>query len=515
MNRYLSCVWVMCVPVAVACNGSESREPVSAANMALTAQQNVERALRGAHAAGSFIADSATLAKLLSAGSSSCVTDAPPCAVGTTCATPEPTCTDAVTQEDLIETRSDMANAIDDLVKVMKEDVFTPENLESEDGQSAVYRLSPEFLCKGGSDVAAPAPTPGGSVPDTATSTLDPECVQHVSELQPRLRLTSPSDGNVDAALLLTAQKHNPLTLALRSDGVALQVDLGELKATLDSAHQNTGELASMSGKLEFELKRNAELDYSFRFNVLSSLSANIMDSLMQQVAYTLAGNKPSFEVRLDGNAHQVTGTYHFGAFGVKGPLNALYKTDADDPSAEPHTPYTGLIDLLLAGFDGSVTFDGNRDRINLTGVGLGNASSTLKHDGNLLAQLDINKNNGRHFDVSVERNADDQTTLSFSPTFDLDLLLNFASLKNQIADIPTYALSDRLRVFFDGPSPSVRAEPDQLRVISGTLKLESQSTPDANLSVAPGMCLLESDADTTAEPAHELLGSFSSGACQ
>jgi len=524
MSRYLSKVWVMCVPLLAACGGTEDREPISASQLALTAQQNVENTLRGTHAAGSFIADSTTLAKLLSA-STSCESSAPPCAPGSTCTTPEPVCSDSVTEADLAEAREDIADAIDDLVKTLKDDIFTTENLESEDGHSAVYRLSPEYLCKnGGTDVSTPAPAPGTNpLPnDSSTSELDPDCVRHATELQPRLRLTSPRNGDVDVALLLTAQRRNPATLGLRSDGVGLQIDLAEVKATLDAAHQDTGNLASMSGKLEFELKKNADLDYSFRFNVLSSLSVNTVDDLMQQLAFSLAGNKPSFEIRLDGNAKQVTGTYHFGAFGLKGPLNALYNQDESTdsspvgspaPEPVPQKMYTGIIDLLVAGLDGSVTFDGNQDRLVLHALGLGNASSTLKHDGNLLAKLDLNPNAGRHFDLTVER-SNDQSTLSITPTFDLNLLLNFASLQNQFDDIPAYALNDNLRVFFDGSNPSVRAEKGQLRVLSGTLNLTSQSVPSANVQVAPGMCLLKSDSDAPA-PAHELLGQFTSAACK
>lgn len=518
MNRYLSRVWVMCVPVAVACSGSEEREPISATSLALTAQQNVENALRGAHAAGSFLADSATLAKMLSAGNQNCEGSSG-CPVGGTCTPSQTVCTDAVTPDDLAEEREDMSEAIDELVKTLKEDVFVPANLESEDGKSAVYRLTPDFLCKRGDGaVTPPAPAPGGNAQPT-TNELDPECVEHANELQPRLRLTSPSDGDVDVALLLTSARRNPATLELHHDGVGVQVDLAELKATLDASHQDTGTLASMSGKLQFELHRNANLDYSFRFNVLSSLNVNTVDDLMQQIAFTLAGNKPSFELRLDGNAQKVTGTYHFGAFGLTGPLNALYERDEEAiQDGDPNVPapvakkYTGLIDLLVGGFDGSVSFDGSRDRLELHALGLGDKSSTLKHDGSVIAQLDINPNDGRHFDLTVEKNDAEQTTLTFSPTLDLSLVLNFQKLKAQIEDIPDYALNDTLRLFFSGTNPSVRVEKEQLRVLSGTLNVTSQQTPAVNLSVATGSCLYDSNVE---DPPHELLGALASGTCK
>ncbi len=505
--------------------GSSEREPISAQQLALTAEENVEHALRGAHAAGSFIADSTTLAHTLSSvtGSNCAPVASAPCPAGTACPlTPEPTCTDSVTTSDLQQTRQDMSDAIDKLLKSLKEEVFIPQNLESEDGHTAVYRLGAEYLCKGSasSSPGAPLPAPGTTptpTPEPVEPTLDPDCVANAEKLAPRLRLSSPSDGEVDVALLLTDARHNPATLELGTDRVGVMLDLGEIKASLDAAGEDTGNLEAMRGKLELELKRNAELDYSFRVNVLSTLGLTTIDDLAEKVAFTLAGHSPSFEIRLDGNARRITGTYDIGSLDVSGPLNAFRDSFASteyDASGKPlpQKTYTGMIEALLGGLNGSVVLDGNQDKLELKGLGLGDVSSTLKLDGTTLAQLDLNADAGRHFDLTITHDSDDSTTLAFAPKFDLSVLLNFAPLTAQINDIPDAYLSEKLHLWFDGQNPSVRAEPKQIRALSGTLNLTSEHVPAANLSVPQGSCLVASDASA---PTHPLLGAYSVGACQ
>ncbi|HYO94387.1 MAG TPA: hypothetical protein VER33_07735 [Polyangiaceae bacterium] len=509
-------LWVLGVPLLAACGAVED-EPVSGTQLALTAQENTERALRGAHGAGSFIADSAALATLFSsAGEPDCAPVAvPPCAPGAICPAVEPPECDAeaVSVEDLQASRDDVNQAIDDAVQWLREEIFTPANLESEDGASATYLLGPDTLCPPGEDgIDAPGATPA------PVAAPDPDCVAQAERLQVRLRLSSPSDGDVDVALLLTAQKRNPATLQLHRDRVGVTVDLGELKSALDALDEELEGVASMSGKLQLQLRRNGERDYSVLFNVLDALNVALVDDDNQQITVSLAASAPAAELRMDGNARLVTGSYDYGAFSVKGPLNAFRSSFDDDEALEPGgntlppKTYTGMIDLFLAGLEGKVVLDGNTDRLNLTGLGLGDASSTLKHDGQLLAQLDLNASAGRHFDLNVQKEDNDEATLTLSPSFDLSLLFNFAPLATQITDLPAYALNDRVRISLEGASPSLRTQADQVRVLSGTLNMTSSAVPQANVQVVAGSCLFESDGES---PTHELLGIYSAGACR
>ncbi|HLV67382.1 MAG TPA: hypothetical protein VKY73_16285 [Polyangiaceae bacterium] len=498
MNR----VWVLAFPVFVGC-GPSSEEEVSGQALALTAQENVESALRGASSAGSFVADSATLADLLSAVAVDECDSEPPCATGSVC---EAECVpEAITVDDLREARSDVDAAIDDLVEVLRERVFTPENLESEDGSSATYRLGADLLC---------GDSAGTGVEDTGP---DPECVEQADRLQIRLRLSSPSPGNVDVSLLLSAEQRNPATLELHRDHVGVVFDLGEFKATVDALGEELDGISEFAGRVGLELRKNAELDYSLRANVLETLEIGTIDDLGQEVRVSIGQSVPTFELRLDGNARRVLGSYDLGRFGVQGPLNA-FRDSFDEQESDalgspmPEKTYTGDIALSIAGIEGGVTLDGEADAVDLTGIGLGDESSTLEHDGSLIAQLDVNPESGRHFDLHVEKDDTGQTTMTLSPTLDVRLLLAFAPLADQLTELPSYALGDTLRFFFEGTEPKVQAEEERLRVVEGTLHLTSDATPEANVSVPAGSCLVESGAEA---PLHELLGAFAVSGCQ
>src|SRR6188472_1071918 len=133
--------------VLVACGPktSEDDEPTSA-DLAAIAEGNVERALRGTVKAGGFIADSATLASSLGTlfAGETCVTV--PCSSDGVC--PPADCVDdPLTTEDLAESRHDLEESIDELMKTLRDEILTKDNLESEADGSATYLLGPAALC--------------------------------------------------------------------------------------------------------------------------------------------------------------------------------------------------------------------------------------------------------------------------------------------------------------------------------------------------------------------------------
>jgi hypothetical protein len=511
---------VLGLPLLVAC-GPNEEETVSGQAFAVTAEQNVESALRGLYDAGSFVADSASLAEILGpfvAGTSDCDVAAPACPPGAVCSPPvDSGCeTPTVTVEDLKENRQEVSDAIDDLVEVLREKIFTPGNLESEDASSATYLIGAATLCENSGDDAV---TPGGAAPAPGAGALDPECVDEAARLQIRLRLTQPSPGDIDVQLLMTAARHNPATLELHDDHVGLAVDLGQVKATLDTLGEDTMQLTELSGVVALELVRNAELDYSLRYSMREDIQVGAIDDEGRPIDVTVAASIPAGELRLDGNARTLTGTYNLGSVHVVAPLASFIDEEPSvgsingDPAAiPPPRVYTGTIDAFLSGLDGSVTLDGNMDRIALKNLGVGDTSSTIKHDGNLIAQLDVNPDAGRHFDLLAQKADDGRVQLTVSPNLDLRVLLNFASLAGQLDDLPAYALGDSLRLFFDGTDPTIKEEADALRVVSGTLNLMSETVPTANVIVPAGSCLVETDLTTPAE--HELLSQFAAAAC-
>jgi hypothetical protein len=491
-------------------------DSVDTEELAATAVENVERALRGTHRAGSFIADSQSVADSLGtvAGESQvCDDDDAPCLPDGTC--PEPVCeVDSLTVADLQEARAELDESISDFVQTLKDEIFTEANVESEDDDSVTFYLGPDVLC--GSSEPAPS-APGEPEPIFEPNEVDPECAESVQRLQPRLRLSSAGDDDVDVALLLTANRHNPVTLELHHDHVAVVADLGEIKATLDSVGEDTGALRSLDGKVSLELRQNGELDYSASANVLEEIVV-VADQEGSPVRVSLGASAPTYEVRLNGNARTITGLVDFGEFRVSGPMNAFRDFFDDSETFDelgnpiPEKSYSGEIELVVPGLEGRATYDGAADAISFGNFGLGNASSTLKWNGIPLAQLDLNAALGRHFDIALASPAGGGQVLTLSPTFDLSMVLNFMPVADQIDDLAQWLLNDTLHVWFDGSNPSVQIDEDQFRVVSGTLNMTSASAPAANVSVSAGMCVVEVDPPNSS---HELLGAIGAGVCQ
>jgi hypothetical protein len=272
-------------------------------DLAKIAIDNTERAMLGAHGAGSFIADSSTFAESLSSlggGSTVC---------STSCDT-DGLCTadcveDPVTVTDLQEGRQDLQDGISDLIQSLREELFTSETLEASDSRSATYLFAEEELCGESVEVAPPA---GGSPAPAPAPTYDPECVDQVSRLQPRVRFTSASPGNVNAAILLTSSRHSVTTFEFHQDHVSVAVDLGEIKATLESVGEDLGNLSELDGTMKLELRRNGNLDYSLLASVLDALVLGVSDEETgDEMRIGLGASDPSTEVRLDGHRH------HFG----------------------------------------------------------------------------------------------------------------------------------------------------------------------------------------------------------
>lgn len=481
---------------------SSSDDEPTATDLAALAEGNVDRALRGTVAAGGFIADSAALASslgVLTGPRESC----PPCSLDDICGE---CVADELSVEDLKESRDDMNESIDSLMKTLREKIFTKENLESEGDGSATYLLGPKTLC--GTSVAGntptPSPSPGGNsagnTGDPAPSGMDPDCVDRINRLQVRLKLSSPSDGNVDVALLLTANPENPATLELYSSHVGVVVNLGEIKATLDALGEDTGSLVSLVGKLDFQLRKNAELDYSFLASVVEDVRVGVEASAGETVHYGVGRSVPTFELRLDGNARKLTGTVDVGALTVDGPLNAF--RDVFDPeeydalgNPAPRPVYQGAVEGLLAGIEGGVTLDGSTDALTFDHLGLGEQTSTLKLDQATLAALDLNPTAGRHFDLALQKQGGG-TLATFTPTLDATLLLKLAPLVSQIPDLSPALLDNTLHFWLDGQNPSIQTGNDELRIVSGALHYTDAYDPSHDLNASAGSCLANGDGE-------------------
>jgi hypothetical protein len=486
---------------------------ISAVEAAITARENTTRALRGVSSTAEFLAESATLADLLSSLSGTeetCVTPETCDANGncpTPATTPEPVCTSSpsVTVDDLKEIHQDINDEIDKLEAKLRDEVFIDANLDSDDGTHAVYRIPVSVLCPpladdaSEPDVSTPEPVP---VPP-AEPAPDPECVDRAERYVPKLRLSSPGNQNIDVDLLLGAARREVASFQLYSDRLGVSVNLGELSALTTEVGDDLGGIESLAGKIQVELVRKAEKFYSLRYNILEEVKL-VTNTDGESITVTEAARSPIFELALDGRNGAdgtVTGTYDLGAVRVSGPLNAFRDTFGSDEEYDadgnllPANSYTGTIELLLAGLQGSLAYSGNTDKLLFQGLGLGDTSSFLKHNGQTVFQLDLNPDSGRHFDLTWEKGIE-HPKLTFSPTFDLSFVTKLQLLADQIEDIPSQWLDNVYHFWFEGADPALEVQDSQVKVVNGTLHLDTSAEPDANISITAGMCLTDGDDD-------------------
>jgi len=525
MTKSQLCLGLTCLSFGVfACEGERELLEISSTQAALTASENVELALQGVIDAGDFLASSTSIAKALDAfggRGETCETSAVFCADGADCAPPETVCTpNEISEEDLEAARQEIREGAADLVRQLRERILIEENLESSTATSATYRLSADVLCEGDSDdePLAGAPGTGSSESESGSESEDSidaegesDCAEQVARLEPRLVLTSPRDGDIDATLQLGVERREPLALELYRDSLGVRVDLNEGVALARDLGEDTDGLRELEGVLEWRLVKNAARDYSVELNVLEALSAEI-ESEGATLTASLAATSPAWNVRLDGNTNTLSAGLDMGALHLTGPLRLFADIVEDDeasveiigatgdsfgaaplPPADPEPApreYRGVIDVLLAGLSGTVSYTADSDVLSFTDLGFGDTTSTLQHDGNTLFGLDLNALSGRRVNLEVSP-TEDGAEIRISPSFDLKLAFAFRHVADQFEGIADSLLDDTLRVWFEGDAPAVDVQGDQFRVTSGTLHLESQADPSANVDVEAGMCLV------------------------
>jgi hypothetical protein len=494
MTKSQFCLGLTCLSVGVwACNGESELLEIESQQAALTASENSERALQGVIDAADFLATSTSIAETLGAFRTSGETcESSGSCAGDDCVVEQTVCTsDEVDTAELEEQRQEMRDGARELVELLRDRILIPDNLEAETSTSATYRIGADVLCE-------------DDAPDGASDELDPDCVDEVERLQPRVVLTSPSEGDVDVTLQLGAEHNEPLTLALYHDSLGIRLDLGEALAVAREVgdDEDLENVDALTGVLELRLVEHAARDYSLEVNVLEAIEAQL-DSEGQSVTASLAASAPAWNVRIDGNAQTLSAGIDLGALRVSGPLRAfasLFESDDDEVVGDPFAPteeeesaprvYRGAMELFLAGLNGTISYTANTDVLAFDDLGFGDATSTIKHDGNELLALDLNANAGRHVNLRISPAPDGGAEISITPSFDLQVALAFEHIADQFEGLSESLLDNTVRVWFDGNAPMLHLADDRFQVASGTLHVESTANPEANVTVQAGMCL-------------------------
>lgn len=474
----------------------DSGAPVDPKTVALTAQANTEAVGKNLGAAASFMADSDVMAETLGK-LNACPTDescsgADPSGLTIPCV-PEPTPTDCGVEgarADLKKMSADIDQGVADLVETLKTKVLVEKNIESKTETSITYRLPNDVLCE----------------MDSA-----PDCAMDAAKSEPRVRVTSPVEGDIDLALLVTSSKIEVAMFHVHRNQFGVTSNLGNVykAAKLLDTSGDFADVTKMEGVLATALVRNSDKNYSALFEVKESVHVVATDE-GKPIDVRLDASNKTWELRLDGVAKTIAAAMNVGGLSIQAPIENLGDL-VDSMPVMQNVKASDAMKFVLGGINGSFTFDGTTDLLKFVGLGVGNKSTSVDVNGKRVFSLDVNPASNRRFDMTVSMADTSKPVVAFSPEFTSVFGFNFDSIKDRFMELPEFLLNDTL-TFKLSNQPSIRMHDNGVEVVSGTLTLTSTAHPESNISVAAGMCLV--DDETPSTTGHEFLSSLMSGSC-
>ena len=334
--------------------------------------------------------------------------------------------------------------------------LFTEANYEGD----GVYRVPPDLICE----------------TDPETGASDPACTSQVAEVRVRAVLAG-ADG-VDFTLVLGAERAEPLTLALRPSAVTVEVDLGELARAATELGAVAGESAGIAVAMDGRV--------SARLEVVGTAHVAVSVAIDQpvHVAFADAGADPEGPdgFRIDSAEARPLIRFELDGAAAAGSLQiGLGSTQVHAPDAD-----TGrAIDVDLPGISATASVRAG-EPLRVTGIGLGDRTTTLSVNGQTAMTIDLNRDRGRRFDATITGDALD-STFAVSPAFEVRVSTDHAVLGDAA---PRF---DVTRVALDGASaPALRSMTlsdgytTQLQVAAGRLTLETAPTEYGAIIDAP-----------------------------
>ncbi len=380
-------------------------------------------------------------------------------------------------------------------------------NIEEQEPDKVVYLLPGELLCSDQCMDAGAVYCDYGCDPSDQQCIQDQndcvqqaddneaECISTVNDLQLRLMVTTSGDG-VELTLLVGPDKYPTVALNLQDTSVTLSSDLAELKDAvwfiLNTVNDQDIALPEiMEGQVEISLTENGEKDFSIDYKILSALHVkmDVPDVGMVELTTDQAQNAATLEI--DGQAKVVHVAIDLNAATASVPFASLF----DD---EPQNA-TGNLIVELAGLEGGFQVGADDQEFTITGLGLGDSTSRIRHDDIDLLTLDINPDNARHMDVNVSATGE-MPVISLDPGAEIRLYTNLGHIDQFLAQdeepAPAELRDQTYTLSFFAPSTASSLTPvqgdeqqaDAVKVLSGTLSLSSTALEQAFV-VQQGQC--------------------------
>jgi len=384
------------------------------------------------------------------------------------------------------------------LVKEAKEHVFRKDFVEVEDANQVVYKIDPASACG-----------------------TDSDCLDKLSRNPLRFVVKARTDDNLDVSLLVGEARHNPATAVLGEKSLRIRVNLAEamdaIRLFLDADDQQ--DLPErLAGIVEATIEKRAEDHFVISGSVVEKFDLLVGQAKGKPVAVTVAPSNPTTQLTVNAVTNTLGYELNLGAVDVR----VAGAAACDDACGDKER--NGTFSGHLGGLTGGISLTKDAQDLTISGLGLGADTSYVALNNDRLGTLDLNAKNGRKVTVTFQK-TEEGTLVTFDPALDIKLALMLNKLSESMrTDMPDWLADEIFEVMLGGaPKPSVLvpaggcavdapvAHKDQLKVVSGQLKLSSSSLPSP-VEVDAGMCLLPVDgADSESNP----MSQVKAGVCQ
>ncbi len=382
---------------------------------------------------------------------------------------------------------SDVSKPKEELIKALNERIFTQKNVESETGTSVTYLLKGDAVC-----VADEYDEPSEHG----------RCVKFVNDAQIRLIASSAGAGSADVSVKIGPNRISPINFEFRPKMIAASPNIGEMKKAAEYLAPLNDEDADISG---FPAKASGELRLSLQETGDKTLEGKIAITKAIDVgegdwALKLAAAPEGFVITADGLAKTIKASLGLGEISGLFPYSSSeegYGYDEEGNEIEPSVVADPVMAKLnIGGLSGSALFDAGKELLSLTNLSLGAKTSTLDLNDKRVLSVDLNKDDGRSFDVTIKKPGD-HTQIELSPAFDLRMILAFAQAKDELESIQDWMFDEVMSIKFTGASPAFELNGDDFKVLSGKLSLTAEKAGISHV-VEAGQCLVS---DISVEP--------------
>lgn len=371
-----------------------------------------------------------------------------------------------------VRAEEQLQDGADAIIEELNARVFLESNIEEETDTKITYLVSGDTFC---------------------TEDEGEDCVADIDALQLRLAVTSPAAGDFNISVMVGEARFNPLDVELHRAKLAAEIDLAELRPTMElMASIDDATLDDlptlMQGRIRAELAHTA---------TTATATIDIQEKIIasgNDWSVKIDPAAPAARFSVDSGTNMLQALLALKPVEIQAPVSETEVVwDSEGGETETTTEYDILAQVAGASF--TLDYLVGEDRVEINNIGLGAAQSTLDIDGHRVLEVDLNANDGRAMNLEIEAIGDEGAKITMTPGMDLALMIKLMEVQQHFNDIQDWMLDDMINIAFNGAAaPKLRIEDGEVEVLEGTLSMSSTAA-NIDVEIAAGQCIIDDNA--------------------